>query len=102
MIRRPPSSTLTDTPFPFPTLFLSARELLVAVPGPYLLDVGHQYHALHGRRDGRKVLARPVAGADPQPAHAVQVVHPRHRAGALDRADRPVGDRLLEIGRAHV
>ena len=42
-----------------------------------------------------KFALGPVAGAAAEPPHPVQGVHPRHRAAAVDRADRAVGDRLV-------
>src|SRR3546814_18262282 len=49
MIRRPPKSTRTDTPFPYPTLFRSLRVMFnhrlhawrtgLLIPGPKLCEV---------------------------------------------------------------
>src|SRR3546814_4444182 len=62
MIRRPPSSTRTDTLFPYTTLFRSARSadakggdnlLLLAVASPVLLEVVDILTAnVVGREDG--------------------------------------------------
>src|SRR3546814_12470410 len=56
MIRRPPRSTRTDTPFPYPTLFRSGTSLGQAerrVPGGVFADLGGAYGGLggSGRRD---------------------------------------------------
>ncbi len=42
-----------------------------------------------------KFALGPVAGDAAEPAHAVQVLHPRRGAAAVHRADGAVGDRLL-------
>ena len=55
----------------------------------------HQHPVLYSRRYGREVRARPVAGPAAEQQHPVQVPHPRHRAGPLDRAHRALGDRVL-------
>ena len=73
----------------------SAGELRFAVRRRRVLALGVQHAVLHDCRHHREVRARPVAGAAAQPQPAVQGLHPRDRAAALDRADRAVGDRLL-------
>src|SRR3546814_20745980 len=50
MLRQPPSSTRTDTRFPFTTLFRSAPRCGGLVPGPDVPDVHVGYHrSVQGR-----------------------------------------------------
>src|SRR3546814_16420973 len=65
MIRRPPRSTLTDTLFPYTTLFRSCRAISGAV-----LDAGLGEHARRRGRADRAFLlkAAGIARDDDQPA----------------------------------
>src|SRR3546814_1752669 len=112
MIRRPPRSTLTDTLFPYTTLFRSMVAL-----GEAGIDRALDRRAVRDAAAGRHIdrQLRPVGGVDAQPAD--DQIALRHRidlaVGAIERgedegaatqafrlADR--GHRDVEIGRAHV
>src|SRR3546814_15615345 len=63
MIRRPPRSTRTDTPFPYTTLFRSAAE----GAGPFQARSGRSRsahrHRLSDRGPGRRPVLSPATGA---------------------------------------
>src|SRR3546814_14606071 len=85
MRRRPPRSTLTDTLFPYTTLFRSDRRLTCA-----------------RRPDDRQRLARPDGEADAVEDRAVGLVTKddileRHRAAIDD--ERPRALRIGDLGR---
>src|SRR3546814_7546678 len=69
MIRRPPRSTRTDTPFPYTTLF---RSLFVS-PGDSLAMLAANLQLLPGYRDGVRGIARsmPTCRAADQVAKAL-------------------------------
>src|SRR3546814_21093204 len=74
MIRRPPRSTRTDTLFPYPTLFRSARGTLfervrLARYGPVGL---HHRHAIHNEEDC--IAARDLRLAGPGDVDAQIIV----------------------------
>src|SRR3546814_19332974 len=100
MIRPPPGSTLTDTLFPYPTLFRSDLRHGLADVGAVLEDGIARGDIRQGdlvaERDGVEALhleARIVLH-DPTDELAV-----RRDAFLHDHADRVLG---IEIGRAHV
>src|SRR3546814_6360544 len=91
MIRRPPRSTRTDTPFPYTTLFRS-------VGGGRTADAGR----------GRTGISRGYPPEIPLPRPEPRTT-PRQHPAALERnrvAPPPPGrtrlHRISEIGRAHV
>src|SRR3546814_2142803 len=65
MIRRPPRSTRTDTPFPYPTLFRSARCLPF---GPF----GRLPHDQHRLSERRRLLLHAAAIGQRNMAHVEQ------------------------------
>ena len=71
------------------------RQFRQSLARPSVLAQRHQHAVLHGGGDGREVRAGTLARAAAQPEYPVQVADPRDRAGAVDRADRAVGDRVL-------
>src|SRR3546814_14916702 len=84
MKRLPPISTLTDTLFPYTTLFRSDRL--------------YHLRAVHRRLRQRDGAGRAAARAD-------RLLHPRRRRdrnGGRDRAADPQDAVPPEIGRAHV
>src|SRR3546814_4627924 len=121
MIRRPPRSTLTDTLFPYTTLFRSrqgwrrdgedaarrrcrtarGQQRHRAYPGS-----AHPVSALSVRRDRRTAVSAAM-NAQPLPAAVIAHLHgalPRERV-LLDPADCIVygyDNSKREIGRAHV
>src|SRR3546814_12335831 len=97
MIRRPPRSTRTDTPFPYTTLF---RSLAGNQAAPDQLVIGAT-DSLH--RDG-KVVGHPAMRRQPG---AVRQRALRNRTGNLLRQREIDGTAELvrigtQIGRAHV
>src|SRR3546814_2369487 len=80
MIRRPPRSTLTDTPFPYTTLFLSRDAFLVA------LEVDDAVMLLVATAD--------VAGGDPAVVVAATGPALLLEQGRMRRA-------LVQVGRDH-
>src|SRR3546814_16490826 len=94
MVLRPPRSTLTDTLFPYPTLFRA--EGLVVEPGPVERQAGVEIDQRIGRHLGAIDLS--TADRDRQ-VLVVDVARPRPLG--LDAAfERPEPDRGAEIGRA--
>src|SRR3546814_9997112 len=83
MIRRPPRSTRTDTPFPYTTLFrsLAANRVFGARAGP-----GISLQLLHAQRDALRVLV----DADDLHLHRVADVDQLRRMA--DAAIAHVGD----------
>src|SRR3546814_13447638 len=67
MLRRPPRSTLTDTLFPYTTLFRSGRDVVVAGGGP-AAEVGDGVVRHHG------VAARGIAAGGVAGQHVADVV----------------------------
>src|SRR3546814_20612824 len=99
MIRRPPGSTRTDTPFPYTTLF---RSLFIALQ--------QRAKVLWQRPDMADVDMADVAALRPLAAHRLMdrpegrsPAHDRQPAAGVAKANillgHMVGD---EIGRAHV
>src|SRR3546814_14649914 len=76
MIRRPPRSTLTDTLFPYTTLFRSALVALPAIAGELLGVGGHGAVAGHLGDDG--------GGGDAE-GEVVALHHGARRAGQLGK-----------------
>src|SRR3546814_11421392 len=98
MIRRPPRSTLTDTLFPYTTLFRSpvTFESFITAAWQRLFDEKHA-ELLHRRRDLLQLLEAP----------ALIGIHRQARirttlADRFDPRDRTVAVELDQIGRAHV
>src|SRR3546814_4519789 len=58
MIRRPPGSTRTDTPFPYPTLFRSRRDQHARLPGEVGLAQPATGQGAPGRRDPHEFLLK--------------------------------------------
>src|SRR3546814_16871256 len=58
MIRRPPGSTRTDTPFPYPTLFRSRRDQHARLPGEVGLAQPATGQGAPGRRDPHAFLLK--------------------------------------------
>src|SRR3546814_13514211 len=104
MIRRPPRSTLTDTLFPYTTLFRSPMPCRDADGGmDQLMREDGRDLRRHGVRRVREVgpdedFKMPVRAQPVIPALADRLALPA-RAG---EADRHVDTRGQEIGRAHV
>src|SRR3546814_7326047 len=73
MIRRPPRSTRTDTPFPYTTLFRSAAE----GAGPFQARSGRSRsahrHRLSDRGPGRRPVLSPAAGAQRSEEHTSEL-----------------------------
>src|SRR3546814_11202450 len=111
MIRRPPSSTRTDTLFPYTTLFRSAEfnvaswlqlqgraGLMVALVAKYR-DGQQQREAIidHGRTDGAgKILLSGVARLPVRTKIEELKIHLSHAATDIGRAS--CGDRMCESG----
>src|SRR3546814_15199526 len=98
MIRRPPRSTRTDTPFPSTTLFRSAcpvKSLSVRSPRPNLHASRFHLDVLHGAAPS--VPDRPARNPSRQPAQDASLSH----ASPL-RPPAPAQRILAQIGRAHV
>src|SRR3546814_14999397 len=78
MLRRPPRSTRTDTPFPFTTLFRSGREALEVV-GTQRVDQGIGLHAVTADERLEEAVLQRLA----QDAHAgaVPIVDEHQRIG---------------------
>src|SRR3546814_9138838 len=122
MIRRPPRSTRTDTPFPYPTLFRSIDNLYegVAVFGadgrmklfnPGLCRIwGLDPDFLRGEPHVREVLprVRPLFNVSDKDwpvlaeRMAARTTDPDTRSGRNERTDGPAIDWAPEIGRAHL
>src|SRR3546814_6966504 len=122
MIREPPSSTRTDTPFPYTTLFRSAQlrqapgdgvvggiraRHLVAERAQHLGNAAHAHAAdadeVHARvAPGEVARSRHVAGIEHPADHAMRpmVGSARWRRRLVPRAI--AGFAVVEIGRAHV
>src|SRR3546814_20414018 len=88
MIRRPPSSTRTDTPFPYTTLFRARRDVIDAGKRPDAEEQGvddhrrahpEQHHAAQQRADKENL----PAGAGMRQQHVPQ----RHRLAAFERSE---------------
>src|SRR3546814_14236713 len=98
MIRRPPSSTLTDTLFPYTTLFRSAYLARLAMHG-----VSLDLFGLHGQEGAGADVQRHVHPVDAALGktlqQAVGEVKPGGRRGNRPGTAREDG---LAIGRAHV
>ena len=86
---------LTDTPIGEPGRFIGLANFISLAHDSVFWLVGVQHLVLHGRRELPEILPRPLSRAAAQPAAAVQVAASRHRAVAVRRADRALGDRLL-------
>src|SRR3546814_12576483 len=71
MIRRPPRSTLTDTLFPYTTLFRSPGARLGELP---VVDIAKPGQPLDKRCDGRRTLSVPSAFAQFAPQIAAQLL----------------------------
>src|SRR3546814_5162997 len=85
MIRRPPRSTRTDTPFPYPTLFRSAQSTRAAVDNARQIQQGTlesgfvqadiAYWAYHGQElfltGGPLKALRAIANLYPETVHLV-------------------------------
>src|SRR3546814_9099460 len=104
MIRRPPRSTLTDTLFPYTTLFRSgAGEQVSVVHAARIERIGQcADHVLLPDQFG-ETLGAPLAGED-EVGHGVHSATPRRaiRATARQPGDRRgARERTIEIGRAH-
>src|SRR3546814_15662005 len=104
MCRRPPRSTRTDTPFPYTTLFRSARTF--AVGADVAGDVAHAPVAVAPlvvqRCAGfREALQPDLLGAtvDRVPELVAELQHVAQLAAG---AEVEVGADRQEIGRAHV
>src|SRR3546814_19816967 len=84
MIRRPPGSTLTDTLFPYTTLFRSgyAWHGSAAADREVAQDEGRR---AGGRRSGDQRRSRRRAGAGWRPRRALSGLQPRARLTAFDR-----------------
>src|SRR3546814_15132224 len=105
MLPLPPSTTRTDTLFPFTTLFLSARRLFRRAHDHGL--AGYIVQRLSGQAGGRR-----PGGDDGDEAHAGSGVWPaglcwRSRASCSSMTGTPsrMGNASLsavQIGRAHV
>src|SRR3546814_16798293 len=93
MIRRPPRSTRTDTPFPYTTLFrsLAANRVFGARAGP-----GISLQLLHAQRDALRVLV----DADDLHLHRVADVDQLRRMA--DAAIAHVGDVEQAVDAAQV
>src|SRR3546814_7310130 len=93
MIRRPPRSTRTDTPFPYTTLFrsLAANRVFGARAGP-----GISLQLLHAQRDALRVLV----DADDLHLHRVADVDQLRRMA--DTAIAHVGDVEQAVDAAQV
>src|SRR3546814_12136320 len=61
MIRRPPRSTRTDTPFPYTTLFRSRRDAKMFGDG--FADMGEHRQGREGRPHGVEFAGRELAEA---------------------------------------
>src|SRR3546814_11280393 len=116
MLRRPPRSNLTDTLFPYTTLFLSRPRAAVVPPGRHqhrLPEAPRRQHLGRlGRRGGRSgpglwravaLLAgagRPPHRPDrpgPRPAPAQSRFPPPHRVGLESGGDQPHGPAALPL-----
>src|SRR3546814_11573463 len=98
MIRRPPSSTRTDTLFPYTTLFRSIRGRFVDQGA--MLDAAHAQlgaaaYRFGGMAMGGDVNAMPAAFLDDRADLGIRVLAAIERIGGRDHTAR-------EIGRAHV
>src|SRR3546814_11591966 len=100
MIRRPPISTLTDTLFPYTTLFRSPERVIVLAR-----RLAFQYERHHARRrverpprDDRRLARKAKLGDVERKAVTGAIAHPPR----LER--QRYGSELasIEIGRAHV
>src|SRR3546814_3224542 len=108
MIRRPPTSTLSDTRSPYPTLFRSVGRLAALVQGA-------ARHQLPGQQGGRSQLDKPLEdvadrsglglvdhqlAVDDVVPHRHEPAHP-HALGAAGGelvADAFTGDLTFELG----
>src|SRR3546814_6983978 len=90
MIRRPPGSTLPDTPFPYPHLFRSAPDQRAAVRDVAGLHAVEHLRALARRGDdgGRNAQGRQGdAGADALQQLAAFLIRCGHLGGLLARSE---------------
>src|SRR3546814_17964047 len=102
MLRRPPRYTLTDTLFPYTTLFRSERRLATIVLGQERLAI-----ALHGAIEIIEIGVLAIAGGIDARCLAVGVAADDLRFLVALGADRrrlllARGAHAVKIGRAHV
>src|SRR3546814_14957921 len=93
MIRRPPRSTLTDTRFPYTTLFRALRDVVINEDGLRLGDIA-PVQLKSARLDmGRRLAGQPAVGLDifrERNANLVEVSR-----SVLSESDRIRGDSAL-------
>src|SRR3546814_2009572 len=98
MIRRPPRSTLTDTLFPYPTLFRSlhraGRDLIDIVAEP-ALEGGQLQRCVFALMPDEQLRA-------PAPLALQRRIADLERPGEAAARHRPDVVPVEEIGRAHV
>src|SRR3546814_16828587 len=98
MIRRPPSSTRTDTLFPYPTLFRSL-ELRAGD------EVDHATDGV-GAVDGGRTVAQHLDAIDRGKRNGVQVIHLAGKdvggdTATLEQHQRRIGDLPAQVGPGH-
>src|SRR3546814_15249300 len=108
MIRRPPKSNSTDTPFPYTTLVRSHRTMMVLDEAHYIKSAdGRQANsalrlAPHAR--GRVILTgTPAPNGYEDLANLFRFIYPtRNITGFPTASLRAMTDGSMQIGRAHV
>src|SRR3546814_18073183 len=99
MIRRPPRSPRTDTPFPYTTLFRAEDIHAPRLPETVLIEVARTGHPISSaQQDGAGASSAASTTDLGEPYHVIPLVAKGRVLGSFAL----IGTGSLQIGRAHV